>query len=173
MMPKSKLQYQLADGSKVPLFEAEYDMSFAVRRSDRLGAIIGDPRLCIEAKGICKMPRVVEAYIGSGKDAYVVFEPTSDRPYRHALHFIIPASSRAVRDAFDTNRKLKSQILMLKVPAKGTTVEYRRNLNQRRRDEIKNGAPVKKRGTIGKNRMERLGVPPRPRAKIDRNVVSL
>jgi hypothetical protein len=172
-MTKGQLQYQLEDGSKVPLFEAAYDMAFSVRRADRQGAIIGHPRLCVEAKGICKMPHVVEAYVGSGKDAYVVFEPTPDRPYRHAVHFIIPASSRAVRDAFDTNKKIKSQILMLKVPAKGTTVEYRRNLNQRRRDEIKNGAAVKKRGTIGKNRMERLGVPPRPRAKINRNVVSL
>lgn len=167
------LTYQLEDGERIPLYEAEYDMSFKVYRSDRSKAIIGDPRQCIEAKGVCRLPNVLDAYIGSGKDAYVIFAPNRQRKHKHAIHFVIPVSSARVRDAFEIGRNIKSQILLLKAPSNGTTLVHRRKLNARRREEIKNGSPVKKRETLSVTRIQRLGVRHRPKAHIKHGVVSL
>jgi len=171
---KEGMEYELEDGTKVPLFEADYNIAFDVRRSDAKGAIIGDPKECIEAKAMCRMKGVVEAYIGSSKDAYVVFDATRSRPFVHALHFTIPADAAKVRDAFDTNKKLKTQTLTLRAATEGRTLEHRRKLGKKRAKEIKDGAIVKKRSNqIREQRITRLGVPRRPTATITDGVVSL
>jgi isopropylmalate/homocitrate/citramalate synthase len=168
------VKYKLKDGTEVPLFEADYQLAFEVRRKDRVGAIVGDPKECIEARAMCNnMEGVIEAYIGAGKDAYVVFKATSSRPFIHALHFTIPADAGRVRDRFDMEKALKSQTLMLRPPSKGRTLTHRRQLANERHKAVKAGAPVKKRGTIAKTRITRIGVPLRPRAKIVKGVVSL
>jgi hypothetical protein len=173
-MTEKQRYYKTDDGKQVPLFEADHDMAFKVYKTDRRKSVIGDPKHCIEAKGLCRLPNVREAYIGSGKDAYVIFEKAPRRPFSHAIHFMIPIASGRVRDAFDTKRDLKSQILMLKAPASGQTRAHRSLLNKRRRDAIKNGAPVKKRATkAAATRVQRLGIDHRPRAKITAGVVSI
>jgi hypothetical protein len=169
-------KYRLKDGTQVPLFEADYQLAFTVRRADRRGAIVGDPKECIEARAMCRdMEGVTEAYIGAGKDAYAVFKATRTRPFVHALHFIIPAEAARVRDLFDTKKgkKIKSKTLILRAPSPGRTLQHRRKLGSTRRKAVKAGAPVKKRGTITKTRITRIGVPLRPRAKIINGVVSL
>jgi hypothetical protein len=168
-----QLEYQLKDGTTVPLFEADYDTAFKVFKSDRKKSVIADPLNCIEAKGLCRLPNVIEAYIGSGKDAYVVYKSTPSREFPHAVHFTIPASSAKVRDAFETKRDLKSQTLMLKVPSKGRTLKHRRTLNKARHAAIKNGAPIKKRSKAARQRVHRLGVDHRPRAMVKAGVVTL
>lgn len=168
-----ELNYQLEDGTTVPLFEAEYDTAFKVFKSDRRKSVIGDPKHCIEAVGLCRLPNVQEAYIGSGRDAYVVYKSTANRNFLHAVHFTIPSSSQKVRDAFDTKKALKSQVLLLKVPSKGRTLQHRRLLNKARRAAVKNGATVKKRGGKSKQRIHRLGVDHRPRAQIKEGMVSV
>lgn len=172
-MSNNDLVYKLADGTKVPLFEADHGMSFKVRRADRRGAVTGDPTNCVEARALCRMRGALEAYIGSGKDAYVVFKGTGTRPFNHALHFVILAKAARTRDAFDTNKKLKEVNLELAAPTGKRTLKHRRMLDRERAKAIKAGAPVKKRGTIRQERITRLGVPHRPRAKIVDGVVSL
>lgn len=167
------MDYQLSDGTRVPLFEAEYDTAFKVLKSDRRNAIIGDPLHCIEAIALCRMPNVLEAYIGAGKDAYVIYKNTASRKFPHAVHFSIPASSRKVRDAFDTKRGLASQTLLLRVPSTGRTLKHRRTLSKARAAAVKQGASVKKRGKQPRTRMARIGVDLRPRAKVKSGVVSV
>lgn len=165
-MAKIQPQYQLEDGSFVPLYEAEYDMSFKAYKSDRRKSVIAHPRKCIEAKGICRLPNVIEAYIGSGKIGYVVFAKTYRRPFKHALRFIIPVSSRRVVDNFDTKNSSDTQILTMRAVSPGQTKEHRSLLNRRRYEAVKNGAPVKHRQEARKSRITRLGVAHRPRPKI-------
>ena len=166
--------YRCKDGREIPLFEADYDIAFTVYKKDRRGAVIGDPNNCLEAKSICDHnPDVIEAYIGSGKEAYIVFRETDSRPFEHALHFIIPTRSSKVRDAFDTKKGVDKQILWLRRPTKSRTAKARAKSNKERRKAIKAGAPVKKRGSPKTTRMYRLGVDHRPRAKIKHNVVSV
>jgi hypothetical protein len=170
---KKELKYRLDDGTEIPLFEADYDHAFKVNKSDRRGAVIGDPKHCIEAKALCRLKDVKEAYIGSGKDAYIVYEQTESRPFAHALHYTIPASSAKVRDAFETKKAIASQICWLRKPTKGRTLKHRRTLDKDRKEAVKAGAPVKKRGKKLTRRIHRLGVDHRPRARIKSNIVSL
>jgi hypothetical protein len=170
---KSDMKYKLADGTEVPLFEGEYDTAFTVYKSDKRKATIGDPRECIEAKGLCRLPNVIEACIGSGKDAYIVYKGTPSRDFKHALHFTIPARSEKVRDAFDTKRGLNSQILMLKAPTKGRTLKHRRKLSRSLQARIKNGTHTVKPGKSRKQRVHRLGVARRPKAKVTDHTVEV
>jgi hypothetical protein len=168
-----QLEYQLSDGSNVPLFEGEYDTAFKMFKSDKRKAVIGDPKHCIEALGLCRMPNVAEAYVGSGKDAYVVYNHTPGRNFKHAVHFTIPATSRKVRDEFEVKGSPKTQTLFLKAPSAGRTLSHRRTLDKARKVAVKNGAPVKKRGKAITKRVQRIGVAHRPRAKIKAGIVSL
>jgi hypothetical protein len=168
-----QLEYELADGTRVPLFEAEYDTAFKIFKSDRRKAKVGDPKACIEALGICRKPNVLEAHIGSGKDAYVVYSKTPGRSFKHAVHHTMPAQSGRVRDQFEVKGSPKTQTLFLKAPSSGRTLAHRKTLDKKRRAEVKAGAPVKKRGKPNKTRIHRLGVAHRPRAKIKAGVVTL
>lgn len=157
------------DGKRAwPLFEAEYDTSFDVFRADRRKSVIGDPSLCIEAHGLCRMPNVKEAFVGSGKDAYVIYRATAGRPFEHAVHFTIPAQASRVRDKFDVDKSVKTQTIKLRAPTRGRTLDHRAKLGRDRRQAIKNGAPVTRRGKQRKTRIVRLGVARRPRAKVSR-----
>lgn len=164
-----KYTYKLEDGREVPLFEADYDMSFDVYKTDKKKAVIGDPRHCIEAVGLCRLQNVTEAHIGASKVAIVVFGPTASRDFVHAVRFIIPASSAKVRDKFDLQKSLKSQTLRLSAPTKGQTMERDRVRQKARREAIKAGAEIKKRGKPNRNRMQRIGVKQRPRALVTKN----
>jgi hypothetical protein len=85
---------------------------------------------------------------------------------RIAWHYIIGASAARVRDAFETKKNLKSQVIMLRVPSPGSTLEHRRLYCARRRQEIKDGVgkPVTKQTQPRKTLITRLGVDYRPRA---------
>jgi len=164
---KKQREYKMADGTYVPLFEADYDTSFPVYRSDRRKAVLGDPRKCIEALGLCRMHKALEAFIGTGKDAYVVFSASANRPFKHALHFTIPAQAAKVRDTFDKRGAPKTQHLTLRAPTKGRTLEHRSFLGKRLAAKIKNGEHVvKPRGKLNTPRITRIGAPHRPHAQI-------
>jgi hypothetical protein len=156
-----------------PMLEAEYDTAFKVFKSDRKKSVIGDPTACIEAQGLKRLPNVAFAHIGSGGDAYVGFKDPESTTGVTVRHFVIPAQSKRVRDAFETKGSPPTQVLMLKAPSNGRTLSHRRTLSKKRRDEIKKGAPVKKRGSPRSTRITRLGVAPRPKAKVVKGEVSL
>jgi hypothetical protein len=161
------------DGTNHPLVEAEFDTAFKVYKNDRKKAVIGDPMNCIEAKGLKRLPNVSFAHIGSGGDAYVGFKDTESSTGITVRHFVIPAASAKVRDSFEIKGAPATQILMLKAPSNGRTLSHRAMLGKKRRDEIKAGAQVKKRGAQKNKRIVRIGVPPRPRAKVVKGEVSL
>jgi len=161
------------EGIHHPMTEADYDTAFKIYKTDRRKAKIGDPTDCIEAKGLKRLPNVAFAHIGSGGDAYVGFKDQGSETGITVRHFLIPAAAKRVRDAFDVKGSPGTQVLMLKAPTNGRTISHRRTLNKQRREEVKAGAPVKKRGKQAETRIRRLGVPPRPRAKVVEGVVTL
>jgi len=161
------------NGINHPLLEAEYDTAFKVYKTDGRHAEIGHPEKCIEARGLCRLPNVEFAHIGSGGDAYVGFKDPNSETGITARHFVIPNASAKVRDAFDVKGSPKTQVLMLKAPSNGRTLSHRAKIGKRRREEIKAGAAVKKRGPQKNKRIHRLGVRPRPRAKVVKGEVSL
>lgn len=106
------------DEVKYPLYEARFSTAFVCYRSDAKKAIIGHPKHCVEAKSLCRDRKVIEAYIGSGRIAIVVYKGNpddEDTRYQvdHAIRYEIRAKSAKVRDAFDMNQELKTQTLML------------------------------------------------------------
>jgi len=161
------------DNINHPLVEAAYDTAFKVYKTDRRKAVIGDPEKCIEAKGLHRLPNVAFAYIGSGGDAYIGFKDSDSPTGITVRHFLIPAAAAKVRDAFEVKGSPATQLLILKAPTNGRTLSHRSMLGKRRRDEIKAGAQPKKRGPQKNKRITRLGVPPRPRAKITKGAVSI
>jgi hypothetical protein len=161
------------DGVNHPLVEAEYDTAFKVFKSDRRKATIGDPSDCIEARGLKRLPNCAFAHIGSGGDAYVGFKDTASPTGITVRHFVIPAASGRVRDTFDQKGSPATQVLMLKAPSNGRTLSHRSMLGKKRREEIKKGAAIKKRGPQKNNRIHRIGVSPRPRAKVVKDQVSM
>jgi hypothetical protein len=161
------------DNINHPLSEAEYDTAFKCFKSDKRKATIGDPEACIEALGLRRLPNVSFAHIGSGGDAYVGFKDTGSPTGIVVRHFIIPAAAAKVRDAFEVKGAPATQVLMLKAPTNGRTLSHRSMLGKRRRDEIKAGAQAEKRGKQKNKRITRLGVSPRPRAKIVKGEVSV
>lgn len=168
---KSERVYTAPDGTKYPLTEAEYDMSFNVHKSDRAKAVIGDPWGCLIALGGKRHPDVLEVYIGSGGDAFVIFKGRGGKPPR-AVHFTIPAKAAKIRDSFDTKGSPPSQIVMLRAPTKARTLAARSVSNKARKEKIKTGDHVvTPRGTIAKKRIMRLGVAHRPRARISKTGV--
>jgi hypothetical protein len=143
------------------------DMMFKVYRSDRRKATIGDPWDCVESKGIKHHRGVIEAYIGSGRNAYVVFKATEDEPAT-AYHFMISVRASRIRDIFDQNKKLQSQELILKRPKESQTLTARAGMGKIYKAKIKDGSHVPvKRGSPRTTRMERH-LPPaqRPRPNI-------
>lgn len=173
-MKKGKPQYKMRDGTVIPLFEAPYDMSFKVWKTDKNKAIIGDPYECIEAKGLCKMPNAVEAHVGSGRVAYVVFAKTADRPFMHALRFMIKSKSQKVRDAFDLKGSPGTQRLELSAPTPSLTMAHLARANKKLRDRVKDGSHIPvSRGKNQVRRFQRIGVKQRPRARVKAGVVSL
>jgi len=161
--------YTSPEGTKYPLEEAGHDMSFKVYRSDRRKAKQSDPQSCVLARGIARHRDVLEVWIGSGLDAYVVFKEMEDRP-AHAVHFTIRTTVRKLIDKFDTEKKIQSQIITLSRPTAGRTLAARAKMNARRKKEIAEGATVRKRAkTSRSSRMDRLGVPHRPTAPISRS----
>jgi hypothetical protein len=159
--------YTAPDGERYPLTEARYGIDFKAYRSDRRKARQGDPSGCWAALGIKRNKNVLHVYIGSGRDAYVVFKANDDES-AHAVHFTIKTSVRKLIDAFDKDKSAKTQIVRLDAPTPGRTLEARQNSGKRRREEIRNGAPIKKRGPSKNKRITRLGVEHRPRARITR-----
>jgi hypothetical protein len=159
--------YTTPAGEKYPLTEARYEMTFKAYRSDRRKAVAGDPGRCLLALGIRRDPQVADVYIGSGKDAYVILKETQEHPAQ-AVHFTIRTPAKRIRDGWDKDKSAVTQLITLSRPAISQTVEAQRAYTRRRREEIKNGAPVKHRGPNKGHRMTRLGVPHRPRPKISR-----
>jgi hypothetical protein len=164
--------YVAGDGIKYILKEASLPFSFPVYRSGCKAAVIGNASECIIARSGQKHPNVHALYIGSSRDAYVIMR---DGPggKLYAVHYRINARAARVRDIFDADKKIKSQMVTLSVPTVGVTLAHRSKKGKQRREEIKNGSPVTKRETVHTTRQERIGVKHRPRAKIENNVVTL
>ena len=161
-------------GVSHPLEEGAYDTAFKCYKSDKRKAVIGDPEECIEAKGLCKMPGVVFAHIGSGGDAYVGYKDIKSPTGITVRHFTIPAESAKVRDTFDKKGSPSTQILWLRAPAQSRTLAARAKMNTAWREKVKNGShSPTKRGPQKNRRIVRLGVSPRPKAKIEKSQVSL
>jgi hypothetical protein len=141
-------------------------MAFKVYKSDRRKAKIGDPYGCWLALGIRRHPDVVDVYVGSGKDAYVVFKGRGgEGPY--AIHFIVGTSLRSLIDAFDKDKKTATQMLILRRPAESMTLEHRRKSNKKRAADVRSGkVTVKTRGPQKDTRITRIGMSPRPRVRI-------
>lgn len=165
--------YKAPDGKGYPVEEAPYNMAFTVQRKDFKKGKRNDPGWCAEALAIRRMENVLDVWVGSGKDAYVIFGPTDAKPYAHALHFTIPIRSERLRDAFDTDGTLKRQELHLRRPTAGRTLDARSKLNKERRKAIKRGSPIKKRDRVARPRIVRLGVEQRERAKITSKTVEV
>lgn len=157
--------FTAADGTKYPLTEARHDMLFKVYKSDRRKCTERDPRNCLLARGIMRHPDVLDVYVGSGCDAYVVFKETEDDE-AHAIHFGIRTKARRVVAAFDNDKTTQSIDLVLCKPPRAWRLDVRRESNARRRKEIKEGSPVAKRGKRKAGNLTRFGQPRRPRPKI-------
>jgi hypothetical protein len=169
---KPKRYYDAGDGKKYPLFEAPYNYPVTVYKSDCKKAVIGDPQQCLIALGACRDKLIESAFIGSGKDAYIIFKKTPLRE-AYALHFTINAQAARVRDYFDSQKAGTSQIITLSAITPGRTLAHRSILNKKRAAEIKAGAEKKKRGKPAVTRVMRLGLHHRPRAKIEKNIISV
>ena len=165
-----KRYYVTGDGKRYPLFEAPYDYPITVFKSDCRKAIIGDPAQCLIALGARRDKLVDAAFIGSGKDAYVIFKATKIRK-AYALHFTMNAEASRVRDYFDGHKGATSQMITLSAVTPGRTMDHRSKLGKKRREEIKAGAEVKKRGKQAETRIMRVGMKHRPHAVIESNVV--
>jgi hypothetical protein len=164
-----RLYYTAGDGTKFPLREAMIPFSFNVYRKDQKAACVGDPFNCLIAVSGRRHKNVLAMYIGSGKDAYVVMtDGRGGRPI--AYHYTINARASKVRDNFDQNKKIDSQMVTLSVPTPGRTREHRAKLGKARNAAIKAGAEVKKRGASVK---AVRAFKYRPHATIESNVVTL
>jgi len=157
--------YTAPDGTRYPLSEARHNNSFKVYKSDRRKAKPGDPHGCWIALGIRRDRTVLDVYISSGKDAYVIYKGI-DGEGPVAVHFVIRTSMRRLIDAFDKDRTAKTMEVKLFRPPAGLTLAHRRKSNKRRAAEIKAGATKKPRGKIAQKRITRIGVGSRPRARI-------
>ena len=173
MKKKLRRFYVTPEGVKYPLFEAPYDYTIPVYKKDCKKAVIGDPYGCLVALGARRDPLVLGAYIGSGKDAYLVFRETAIRR-AHALHFTISAAAARVRDYFDTHKGEVKTTVKLSAPTAGRTLAHRSKLNKARYRRIKAGEhTVSKRNRPNETRIVRLGVKHRPRAVVEKNEVTL
>ena len=152
-------------GQTWPLIEADTDYRFRAYKSDRRKAKRGDPTACILAMGLKHDKDVAAAFIGSSKDAFVVFKGKGRRP-PVARHYVILAAAARVRDTFDQKGAPPTQWITLSAPTPGRTLDARAALNKRRAAAVKNGAPVKHRATPNKPRITRLGIPSRPRPTV-------
>jgi len=121
----TKRRYYVAgNGAKYPLYEAPYDYTIAVYKSDCKKAVIGDTEQCLIALGAMRDKRVEGAYIGSGKDAYIIFKAFRGKP-AHAMHFTLNAQASRVRDFFDTHKGVTTQHITLSAVTAGRTRDHR------------------------------------------------
>jgi hypothetical protein len=159
-------------GESWPLEEATEDYRFQAFKTDRRKSVIGHPTSCIIARGLKHDKNVVNAFLGGGKDAYIVFKGKGGKP-DYAKHYTIPAKASRVRDTFDQRGSPETQWLVLSAPTAGRTLAARERLGKRRREEIKAGSPVKKRPNNNRPRIVRLGVPHRPRPVVKKGEWSI
>jgi hypothetical protein len=171
--------YTTADGVKFPLYEAMYDYHFTVHKVDCVKAKIADPEGCLLALGIKHDKKVLAAYIGSGRDAYIIFKARPGAPHSfqhvaHAVHFMIPTTSGRVRDYFDAHEGKEILALKLTPPTATQTKDAKATYDKVRAERIKNGeiVPVPRRQPRS-TRITRLGVPHRPKAIISREGVTV
>jgi hypothetical protein len=171
-MEKSTRYYTTADGVKFPLYEGMYDYHFTVHKVDCGKAKIGDPMDCLLALGIKHDKKVLAAYIGSGRDAYIIFKARPGAPHEfqreaHAVHYMIPTTSGRVRDYFDAHEGKEILALKLVPPTATQTKEAKANYDKVRSEKIKSGEIVPSpRKQARSTRITRLGVPHRPKAII-------
>ncbi len=159
-------------GERWPCEEATEDYSFQAYKTDRRKSVLGHPSSCIIARGIEHNRGVLHAFVGGGKDAYIVFRGKGGNP-PYAKHYIMKAKACRVRDLFDQKGSPPTQWLTLSAPTAGRTMAARERLGKRRREEIKAGSPVKKRPNNNKPRIVRLGVPQRPRPVVKKGEWSI
>ena len=170
---RKRRYYVAGNGIRYPLTEADRDYHIKIYKSDCKKAVVGDAAQCLIALGAKRDKRVDGAYIGSGKDAYVIFKALRGRP-AHAEHFTLNAQASKVRDFFDTHKGAVTTSIVLSAVTAGRTLDHRSKLGKKRAAAIKNGThTVKTRGKPNATRIMRLGVKHRPKANITNNVVSM
>jgi hypothetical protein len=177
IVKKSTRFYTTADGAKFPLYEAMYDYHFTIYKVDCAIAKIGDALNCLLALGIRHDKKVLAAYIGSGRDAYIIFKANPNAPHEfqhesHAVHFMIPTTAGRVRDYFDAHEGKEILALKLVAPSATQTKEAKSHYDKIRSEKIKNGEIIPAKSKQARStRITRLGVPHRPRPIItDDNV---
>jgi hypothetical protein len=118
--------------------------------------------------GVRRLKNVIDVHVGQGRDAYVVFKGENGEP-DYAVHFTIRMSLNRMINEFDKDKKTRTILVRLDKPARSWHLEYRRQSNTRRRNEVKAGASVRHRVERRKNRMEKYGIANRPRAKLSKS----
>ena len=172
-MSTKRRYYVTGDGTKYPLYEAPYPIPITIYKSDCKKAVIGDPEQCLLALGARRTRGVIGAFIGAGKDAYVIFGATKQKP-AHALHFTINAKAGRMRDAFDKDNSATTKVIELSPVSNGRTLAHRSKLDKILRAKIKKGQHTpKKLGRPLTTRVMRVGVSPRPKPTVESNVVSI
>jgi len=165
--------YTTPSGERYPLVEARYNMAFTAYRSDRKKAVINDPRNCWAALGIRRDPEVLDVYIGSGRDAYVIFKATPDAPAQ-AVHFIINTTMRHLIDAFDRDKTARTMTIELMRPSSSEQLSRRtakakeRYVKTKAKGKAKTETPAQ-RARTRRSRVQRIGVAHRPRAQISKS----
>lgn len=171
-MLKTGRYYLTPDGVRYPLYEAPIPFTIKVYRKDCKDAVVGDPVQCLIAKGAKRHRNVLHAFIGGGKDAYVIMKNGAEgKPI--AVHYTLNAVAVRVRKTFDDHKKMAAQEITLAAPTAGRTMAHRSKLGKKRRAAIKAGAEVKKRGKLTEAQIHHIGSKHRPVAKIVKNVVTV
>ena len=138
-MAKTRKTYKGENGIEYPLVEATWDLFIKVLRRHCKHAIMGSTSHCVIAEAIKEHDcNIIEVCITAGRDAWVIM--TSDEyPDGAAIHFVLNTSPQRVRDKFDTDKQIKTQVVELRRPTKSRTIAARDASNRRRRQELIHG----------------------------------
>jgi hypothetical protein len=136
--------YKAADGKLYPVKDAKYNSVLTPTRTDNDCAEPGNAFACVIAKNAMRtIPGLVEAYVGSGSAVYLVYGATLDEP-AHAVRFCISASAGKVRDAFDDDKTIKRQTVVLLAPRPSHTLAGRATYEAGKRRSVATGEKIKK-----------------------------
>lgn len=113
------------------------------RDRDLVGAVAGDGRNCVIARGAGNLPRVVEAYIGSRGRAHILYER---KGFTYALEYAVAAKAGRVIDYFDFHKDCQTQTVTFKALSPSQTKAGRRELTAIRRERLEQEAKATIRG---------------------------
>lgn len=178
-MTKTRKTYKGEDGTEYRLVEATHDLFIKVWRRHCKKAIPGSTTHCVVAVAIEEHDdNIMEVCITCGRDAWVIMK-SDEYPDGVAFHFVLNMTPQRVRDKFDTDKTIKSQVVELRRPTASRTIAARDASNRRRRQELADGTGkpyrprIKPITTGGAIRLSRVvsddKFEPTPRAHISRD----